>query len=65
MKKIGSTLIILGLLAIVLNFANRVPRVLLWIYFWGETTALGIKIAIVIVGFLLWNFGKNEIKTNE
>lgn len=65
MKKIGSTLVIVGVLAIVLNFVNMVPSVLMWIYSWGETTAWGIKIGVVVLGALLWFFGKNEIETDE
>ena len=54
MRQIGSFLFIIGILAIVLNVFDRVPRVLMWIYQWGETPAWGIKIALVVVGGLLW-----------
>lgn len=54
MKEIGKYMAIAGLLAIGLNFANRVPRVLMWIYTWGETVAWGIKIGLVIVGAILY-----------
>ncbi len=52
---------IVGVLAIVLDFIGRVPKVLFWIYSWGETTAWIIKIALVVVGaaiFLLSNKGE-------
>ncbi len=58
MSKIGSFIFIIGVLAIVLDFLGRVPKVLFWIYSWGETTAWIIKIALVVVGaviFLLSN----------
>lgn len=60
MSKIGSFIFIIGVLAIVLDFLGRVPKVLFWIYSWGETTAWIIKIALVVVGagiFLLSNKG--------
>ena len=40
MKSLGSTLFILGVLAFGLNYMNAVPKVLAWIYEWGEDTAL-------------------------
>ncbi|CAM1361721.1 hypothetical protein [Tenacibaculum xiamenense] len=60
MRKTGSTLVFFGILAIVLNFVNMVPRVLMWIYSWGETTAWGIKIGIVVLGAILWLIGGKE-----
>ncbi|WP_433896396.1 hypothetical protein [Sphingobacterium mizutaii] len=46
-----------------MNFFNAVPRILLWIYNWGEGTAWLIKIAFVLVGAALWWFaGKDEVK---
>ena len=63
MKNIGSILFIYGLLAIIMNFFNAVPRILLWIYNWGEGTAWLIKIAFVLVGAAIWWFsGKDEVK---
>jgi len=47
MKEIGKYMAIAGLLAIVLNFANRVPRILMWIYSWGKTTAWTIKMDLL------------------
>ena len=60
MRKTGSTLVFLGILAIVLNFVNMVPRVLMWIYAWGETAAWGIKIGIIVLGAILWFIGGKE-----
>lgn len=63
MKNIGSILFIYGILAIIMNFFNAVPRILLWIYNWGEGTAWLIKIAFVLVGAAIWWFaGKDEVK---
>ncbi len=57
MKSLGSTLFILGLLAFVLNFMNAVPKVLAWIYEWGEETAMWIKIGLMVGGAALWILG--------
>ena len=51
---------ILGILAIFLDFFNRVPKVLAWIYNWGDGVAWGIKIAFVVVGGVLWLIGRKQ-----
>lgn len=48
---------IFGVLAIVLNFFDRVPSLLMWIYSWGDTTAWVIKIGLVVVGAILFFMG--------
>ena len=60
MQNIGSTLAILGIMAIFLDFFNRVTKVLAWIYNWGDGVAWGIKIALVVVGGALWLIGRNQ-----
>lgn len=60
MKTIGTYMAIFGILAIILNFFNAVPRLLAWIYNCGEGVAWGIKIAFVIVGAILYFIGKNQ-----
>jgi hypothetical protein len=68
MSKIGSFIFIIGVLAIVLDFIGRVPKVLFWIYSWGETSAWIIKIALVVVGariFLLSNKGEVSEELKE
>ena len=57
MKSFGSTLFILGLLAFGLNYMNAVPKVLAWIYNWGEDTAMWIKAAVTGGGALIWLLG--------
>jgi len=57
MRKIGSYMVFFGVFAIVLNFMNRVPSLLMWIYNWGETVAWIIKIALVVVGAALYFMG--------
>ncbi|TGN29730.1 hypothetical protein [Empedobacter tilapiae] len=60
MKTIGTYMAIFGLLAIVLNFFNAVPRLLAWIYNWGDGVAWGIKIAFVIIGAILYFMGRKQ-----
>lgn len=60
MKTIGTYMAIFGLLAIILNFFNAVPRLLAWIYNWGEGVAWGIKIAFVVIGAILYFMGRKQ-----
>jgi hypothetical protein len=65
MKNIGSFLVILGIAAIVLDFIHFVPGILAWIYNWGNGVAWGIKIAIIVVGAILYMIGnKTESSRN-
>jgi hypothetical protein len=64
-SQIGSFAFIIGMLAIVLNYLDRVPRVLAWIYTWGEGPAWGIKIGLVVVGALLWFLGRSRAKADN
>ena len=57
MKSFGGTLFILGLLAFGLNYMNAVPKVLAWIYNWGEDTAMWIKAGVTGGGALIWLLG--------
>ncbi len=54
LEKLGATMAIFGVLAIVMDFANYVPRILFWIYNWGDTVAWGIKIGLVVVGGIMY-----------
>lgn len=63
MQKIGSYLVIIGLLAIVLSLFNYVPRLLGWIYQWGEGVAWGIKIGCIVLGGLLYVLGGKKRET--
>ena len=49
MKNFGSFLLLLGVLAIVLDFFNYVPKLLFWIYEWGDGVAWIIKIALIML----------------
>jgi hypothetical protein len=54
MKSIGSLMVILGLAAIVFGFMERVPRILAWIYEWGDGAAWGIKIGLIVIGGVIY-----------
>lgn len=60
MKRIGSFIAMAGIFAIIMNFFDRVPRILAWIYNWGETTGWIIKIALVVVGGALYFMGGDD-----
>lgn len=60
LKKAGSYMALLGIFAIVLNFLDRVPTLLMWIYMWGDTVAWTIKIGLVVVGGALFFFAKSD-----
>ena len=65
MKKIGGYMAFFGLFAIVLNFFDRVPSILMWIYSWGDSVAWAIKIGLVVVGAILFFMGKSEPEATE
>ncbi|WP_420378919.1 hypothetical protein [Gilvibacter sp.] len=65
MRKLGMYMAFFGLFAIVLNFVDRVPTILMWIYNWGEGVAWGIKIGLIVVGAVLFFMGKPEEEPEE
>lgn len=60
MRKIGSYMVFFGLFAIVLNFIDRVPTILGWIYEWGDGVAWTIKIGLIVVGAALYFMGGSK-----
>ena len=60
MKSIGSGMMIFGALATVLGFFNSVPKILIWIYNWGEGVAWAIKIGLIVIGAVLFFMAKPE-----
>jgi len=66
MTKIGSFLFLIGVFAIILDFLGRVPKILFWIYSWGDTMAWVIKIALIVLGAVLFLMGnKKEVTSKE
>jgi hypothetical protein len=64
-NQIGSIMAIFGILAIVLGFMDSVPALLAWIYNWGENTAWIIKIALTVVGGVLWFISRQKLANVE
>jgi hypothetical protein len=62
MKSIGSLLFIFGLAAIIFGFMDMAPKLLMWIYDWGEGAAWAIKIGFVVVGAVLYYLGTRQKK---
>ena len=60
MKSIGSLLFILGAAASILGLMGYVPKVLVWINTWGESTAWVIKIGLMILGAALYMMGARK-----
>ena len=60
MQKTGGYIAFFGIFAIILKFFDRVPRLLSWIYNWGETVGWVIMITFVIVGGALYFLGKKK-----
>jgi hypothetical protein len=61
MKQIGSIMAMFGIAAIIFGFMDRAPRLLMWIYNWGDAIAWAIKIGLVVVGGALYFLtGKKE-----
>jgi hypothetical protein len=61
MKQIGSTMFLFGAAATVMYFFDMAPKLLMWIYNWGEGAAWAIKIGLIVVGAALYLLGrKNE-----
>jgi len=65
LKSIGGYIALLGILAIVMNFFGFVPKLLMWIYLWGDTIAWVIKIALVVVGGALFLYGSRNNQPEE
>lgn len=63
--KIGGYMAVFGVLAIVLGIFNIVPRILGWIYIWGNAVAWLIKISFVVVGCILYFKGQSTRNDNS
>ena len=63
--KIGALLMGLGSVAIILGFMGRSMRLLSFIDDLGTVGSWGVKIGLVVVGFLLYNYELPFNKDNE
>jgi len=64
-NQIGSLMALYGIIAIVYGFMDRVPVILSWIYEFGESTAWIIKIALTVVGGLMWFVSRQKLANQE
>jgi hypothetical protein len=55
-RRIGIALMALGVVAVILGLTGRVPRILHWIYNWGEVVSWIIRALIIAVGALIYFF---------
>jgi phosphotransferase system glucose/maltose/N-acetylglucosamine-specific IIC component len=62
MKTIGTYMMIFGAAAIAMDFLGFVPKILIWIYKWGETNAWIIKIGLIVVGAVLYFLAPKEVE---
>lgn len=60
MKQIGGFMAVLGIAAIIFGFMDRVPKLLMWIYNWGDGAAWAIKIALIAAGGALYFMGNKK-----
>ena len=60
MQKLGSLLVFLGVGSFLLHFANMDFILVSWVDNWGVSTGNGIRIAMVVVGAILWFVGRQS-----
>jgi len=57
MKSLGGTLFLFGVGSSVLHLLGREFVVLLWVDLWGPTVGWAVRIALALVGSVLWLAG--------
>jgi hypothetical protein len=62
MKSIGGLMLLLGLGSFVLHFMNMEFKLLSWVDNWGADVGVGIRIALIVVGGILWFLGNKREK---
>jgi hypothetical protein len=60
MQGIGGFLVLMGAGSFVLHFINVEFRLLGWVDNWGTGVGNGIRIAMIVVGGILWFLGKQD-----
>jgi len=65
MKSIGGTMFFFGVGSIILYFLNMEFIVLAWIDIWGPSIGWFIRIALSVVGAILWLLGNSESYVEE
>ena len=60
MQGIGGFLVLMGAGSFVLHFMDMEFRLLGWVDNWGVGVGNGIRVAMIVVGGILWYLGKNS-----
>ena len=60
MQGIGGFLVLMGAGSFVLHFMEMEFRLLGWVDNWGVGVGNGIRVAMIVVGGILWYLGKNS-----
>jgi len=60
MQGIGSLMVLLGAGSFVLDFLDMEFILLGWVNNWGVGVGYGIRIALIVVGAVLWYLGKQS-----
>jgi hypothetical protein len=60
MQGIGGFLVLMGVGSFVLHFMDMEFRLLGWVDNWGPGVGNGIRIAMIVVGGILWFLGKQN-----
>jgi hypothetical protein len=62
MQGIGGFLVLMGAGSFVLHFMEMEFRLLGWVDNWGVGVGNGIRVAMIVVGGILWFLGRNDAK---
>jgi hypothetical protein len=60
MQGIGGFLVLMGAGSFVLHFMDMEFRLLGWVDNWGPVAGNGIRIAMIVVGGIVWFLGKQS-----
>lgn len=60
MQAIGGLLVLLGAGSFAIHFIGREFTLLSWVDNWGEGVGNGIRIAMIVIGGILWLLGRQQ-----
>jgi hypothetical protein len=60
MQGFGGFLVLMGAGSFVLHFMNMEFRLLGWVDNWGPAVGNGIRIAMIVVGGIVWYLGRQD-----
>lgn len=65
MQGIGGLLVLLGAGSFVLHYINMEFTLVSWVDNWGAGVGNGIRIAMIVVGAILWFLGRQQAQKEE